>query len=175
MAQEETIGIRIKLYGSDQVVTSLGDMKKLLREATTELDKLTPGTKKFTELKDEISKELPVDDTVSGTVNVAPEAPKLTVESVTVIDKALDYITTSSRNPEEWSMTVKAFIVAQVPITIYFLKTVGIEVDSVLIGDIVNKFTLGLSLVMGTFGMLRKVYFWGKSFIETIKPLLTSK
>jgi len=122
-------------------------------------------------LKEELAKEIP-----SGTTAEVPvEAPKLTVEPVSEVDKVLDYLVTSSRNPEEWSMTAKAFIVAQVPIAIYFLKTIGIEVDSVLIGDIVNKFTLGLSLVMGTFGMLRKVYFWGKSFIETIKPLLTSK
>lgn len=103
------------------------------------------------------------------------ENVKTPVASVTSMDKLLDYVVTSSRNPEEWSMTVKAFIVAQLPIAVYILKTVGVDVDSVLIGDIVNKFTIGLSLLMGTFGILRKIYFWSKSFIETLKPLLTSK
>jgi len=123
-------------------------------------------------LSEELSKELPVDETVS---QMPVEAPKLTVEPVSSVDKALDYIVTSSRNPEEWSMTVKAFIVAQLPIAIQLLKTFGVNLDSVAVISTVNDLALGLSLVMGTFGMLRKMYFWCKSFIETVKPLLTRK
>ncbi len=125
-------------------------------------------------LKEELAKDVPVlvNDTTS---EVLVEAPKQPVSEVSSVDKTLDYIVTSSRNPDEWSLTIKAMIVAQVPIIIYLLKAFGVDVDSVLVGDIVNKFTLGLSLLMGTFGMLRKLYFWGKSFIETVKPLLTRK
>lgn len=113
---------------------------------------------------------------VNGTTAEVPvEAPKLTIKDVSSVDKALDYLVTSSRNPEEWSMTVKAFIVAQLPIAIYFFKTIGIDLDATVIGDVVNKFTLGLALIIGAFGLARKIYFWGKSFIETVKPLLTSK
>lgn len=125
-------------------------------------------------LEEELAKDTP-SELVNTPVEVPVEAPKLTIKDVSSVDKALDYIVTSSRNPEEWSMTVKAFIVAQLPIAMYFLKTVGIDLDSSIIGDVVNKFTLGLSLIMGAFGISRKIYFWGKSFIETVKPLLTSK
>lgn len=125
-------------------------------------------------LEEELAKDTP-SELVNTPVEVPVEAQKLTIKDVSSVDKALDYIVTSSRNPEEWSMTVKAFIVAQLPIAMYFLKTVGIDLDSSIIGDVVNKFTLGLSLIMGAFGISRKIYFWGKSFIETVKPLLTSK
>ena len=113
---------------------------------------------------------------VNGTTAEVPvEAPKLTIKDVSSVDKVLDYLVTSSRNPEEWSMTVKALLTAQVPVAIYLLKTFGVDIDATIAGDILNKFTIGLSLVMGGFGLARKIYFWGKSFIEAVKPLLTSK
>lgn len=113
---------------------------------------------------------------VNGTTAEVPvEAPKLTIKDVSSVDKALDYIVTSSRNPEEWSMTVKAFIVAQLPIALHFLKTLGYDIDSVVALDIINDFSLGLSLLMGGFGIARKVYFWSLSFYKNVKQLLTSK
>lgn len=125
-------------------------------------------------LKEELAKDSSV--LVSGTTAEVPvEAPKLTTTDVSSVDKVLDYIVTSSRNPEEWSMTVKAFIVAQLPIAIYFFKTVGINLDSNVVIELVNNLALGLSLVMGVFGLARKIYFWSKSFIEAIKPIINKK
>jgi len=125
-------------------------------------------------LKEELAKDSSV--LVSGTTAEVPvEAPKLTTTDVSSVDKVLDYIVTSSRNPEEWSMTVKAFIVAQLPIAIYFFKTVGINLDSNVVIELVNNLALGLSLVMGVFGLVRKIYFWSKSFIEAIKPIINKK
>lgn len=125
-------------------------------------------------LSDELAKEAR-SELVGGTANVPVEAPKLTVKDVSSVDKALDYLVTSSRNPDEWSMTVKALLTAQVPVAIYLLKTLGVDIDATIAGDVLNKFTIGLSLVMGAFGLARKTYFWGKSFVETVKPLLTGK
>jgi N-acetyl-anhydromuramyl-L-alanine amidase AmpD len=125
-------------------------------------------------LKEELAKDSSV--LVSGTTAEVPvEAPKLTTTDVSSVDKVLDYMVTSSRNPEEWSMTVKAFIVAQLPIAIYFFKTVGINLDSNVVIELVNNLALGLSLVMGVFGLVRKIYFWSKSFIEAIKPIINKK
>lgn len=133
-------------------------------------------------LTDDFGSKLLADELLKDTlglvktpVEVPVEAPKLTIKDVSSVDKALDYLVTSSRNPEEWSMTVKALLTAQVPVAIYLLKTFGVDIDATMAGDIINKFTIGLSLVMGGFGLARKIYFWGKSFIEAVKPLLTSK
>lgn len=122
-------------------------------------------------LKEELSKEIPVETPTE----VLVEAPKQPVSEVSSVDKTLDYIVTSSRNPDEWSLTIKAMIIAQVPIIIYLLKAFGVDIDSMVLGDFINKLTIGLSLIMGTLGILRKTYFWGKSFIETVKQLLTRK
>lgn len=122
-------------------------------------------------LADELAKDVQ-QVTPTDTVEVPVEAPKLTTSDVSSVDKALDYIVTSSRNPEEWSMTVKAFIIAQVPIAIYLFKTIGINLDGNVVIEFVNNLTTGLSLVMGAFGLARKIYFWSKSFIESFKSLL---
>lgn len=122
-------------------------------------------------LADELAKDVQ-QVTPTDTVEVPVEVPQFTTSEVSSVDKALDYIVTSSRNPEEWSMTVKAFIIAQVPIAIYLFKTIGINLDGNVVIEFVNNLTTGLSLVMGAFGLARKIYFWSKSFIESFKSLL---
>lgn len=122
-------------------------------------------------LKEELDKEIP-----SGTTSEMPvEATKLTYTASSSVDKVLDYLVTSSSNPEAWSMTFKSFLVAQVPLAFYVLKTLGVHVEQVQLLNTIDVFTTGAAIIIGSFGVLRKLYYRLLPLYKQAKSYLDNK
>lgn len=119
--------------------------------------------------------EIPKEPVVQVATETPVEAPKLTNTKSLDIDKVLDYLVTSSSNPEAWSMTAKSVIVAQVPLILYVLNTLGIHVDQVPLIAAVNTFFTGASITMGAFGVARKIYYRLLPVYQYIKSYIDSK
>jgi len=77
--------------------------------------------------------------------------------------KFLDWLTTSSANPEKYSATFRGVLLMFIPLIILAGQSFGWNVTESELLVIVQELTTLAGLALTAFGILRKVYFWIKT------------
>ena len=90
-----------------------------------------------------------------------------------MFEKFLDWLTTSSADPEEYSATIQGIVLHAFGVLLPVITLLHLPVNVANVTSLISQACQVLGIALTAFGLLRKLYFGIKGLFVTAKTVIT--